>query len=171
MRMSLKGIALLVGIVALAACEEAVIPDDELSRADLNGRWVVEEYVVRLPDQPSVDLAFQSYITMTISLDASDRERGRIDTSYSPPVNGVIRQREQIYSLTNGSFELSAIAVDIVPEYDHLEQELIGEKSRVTYRLIDKDTLHMQVHWSLFVGEGFVGSTHSLTDYIKAKRL
>ena len=30
-------------------------------------------------------------------------------------------------------------------------------ESRVTYRLIDKDTLHLEVRWSLFVGEGHIG--------------
>ena len=106
MRISLKGIALLVGVSVLAACEDAIPDAEPPGRADLAGRWVVEEYLVHVPCQGGADLAFQSTVIMTIALDPSNREQGRIDTSFSPPVNGLIKQRELMNNLTASTFDL-----------------------------------------------------------------
>ena len=172
LRTLLRGIALLLGIIALAACEEAVTTDAEPSRTDIAGRWVAEEYFVGGHETRNEDLAFKSTIILTIVLDPSDPSRGRIDTSYDPPVNGVSRHREQIYSLAKTNFKLTLTDVESAPGHDR--SDLIGQKSSVRhYALIDRDTLHMDVNWGLWIGDekGHIGRTAGMSNTIKARRL
>ena len=172
LRTLLRGTALLLGVIGLLiACEEAATPGNAPpGRDDLNGTWLVEEYVVSgwPNNQPSIDLSFRSFITMSISLDARDRDLGRIDTNYSPAVNGVRGQREQIYFRHESGFDLHVTAVDLESEDANLEAELLMFRSRGQYSLIDKDTLHLRVLWELWVGDG---QAYGMTNTIKARRL